>query len=315
MVRTFRRLVARGPRQRLRLCFILSWAALTSVASGQAPGAHPPADQDVSPEPGEQQPENEPPAPLPTEEPVERTKLPMQNGMLRIPGGEFVMGFEGGAPGEPNEKPAHIVKVAPFWIDRTEVTVEDMRGCINRGACNVRLGTGPLCTFGRAEPRLPVNCVPWQSADAYCRAVGKRLPSEAEWELAASGGRSRFFPWGTTQPTCTLAVTLLNNRAGVSCSTRGPAAVGARPKGASYFGVEDMSGNVEEWVADWYADRYEVRPQPRPTLSPSGPAFGVAHVLRGGGWMSRPRETRVTARSWGSPNEAGPNVGFRCARD
>jgi formylglycine-generating enzyme required for sulfatase activity len=108
---------------------------------------------------------------------------------------------------------------------------------------------------------------------------------------------------------------LLNNRAGVSCSARGPAAVGVRPKGASYFGVEDMAGNVEEWVADWYADRYEVRPQPRPTMSPSGPAFGVAHVLRGGGWMSRPRETRVTARSWGSPNEAGPNVGFRCARD
>jgi sulfatase modifying factor 1 len=315
MLRIFRRQRARGPTQFLRLCFVLFGAALTSVASGQGQGPHP-ADE-VSPEPGEQQPDEAPPPtpPQAAEEAVERTKLPMQNGMLRVPGGEFVMGFEGGAPGEPNEKPAHIVKVAPFWIDRTEVTVEDMRGCVNRGACNVRLGTGPLCTFGRPEPRLPVNCVPWQSADAYCRVVGKRLPSEAEWELAASGGRSRFFPWGTTQPNCGLAVTLLNNRAGVSCSTRGPAAVGARPKGASYFGVEDMAGNVEEWVADWYADRYEVRPQPRPTMSPSGPAFGVAHVLRGGGWMSRPRETRVTARSWGSPNEAGPNVGFRCARD
>jgi formylglycine-generating enzyme required for sulfatase activity len=73
-----------------------------------------------------------------------------------------------------------------------------------------------------------------------------------------------------------------------------------------------MSGNVEEWVADWYADRYEVG---GPLPSPAGPAFGVAHVLRGGGWMSRPRETRVTTRSWGSPNEAGSNVGFRCAKD
>ncbi len=300
----------RGPTQALKRCFVLSCVALTSVASGQGQ----PSVDDVSPEPGEQQPENEPPPPQVPEEPVERTKLPMQNGMLRIPGGEFVMGFEGGAPGEPNEKPAHIVKVSPFWIDRTEVTVEDMRACINRGACNVRLGTGPLCTFARSEPRAPINCVPWQSADAYCRAVGKRLPSEAEWELAAGGGRSKLFPWGTAYPNCTLAVTLLNNRAGVSCSARGPAIVGGHPKGASYFGVEDMAGNVEEWVADWYADRYEVRQQPRPS-SPSGPAFGVAHVLRGGGWMSRPRETRVTARSWGSPNEAGPNVGFRCARD
>jgi formylglycine-generating enzyme len=311
MVRIFRRNSAPAPAPALRLCFVLACIGLTSVASGQG---QPPADE-VSPEPGEQQPENEPPPPQAAEEPLERTKLPLQNGMLRIPGGEFVMGFEGGAPGEPNERPAHIVKVAPFWIDRTEITVEEMRGCINRGACNVRLGTGPLCTFGRNEPRLPINCVPWQSADAYCRVVGKRLPSEAEWELAAGGGRSRFFPWGTTQPNCALAVTLLNNRAGVSCSARGPVAVGTRPKGASYFGVEDMAGNVEEWVADWYADRYEVRPQPRPTMSPSGPAFGVAHVLRGGGWMSRPRESRVTARSWGSPNEAGPNVGFRCARD
>ena len=298
----------------MRLCFVVCCAALTSLASAQSAPPSQSADQEVSPEPDPQT-EPEPTPPAVPEEVMERTKLPMQNGMLRIPGGEFVMGFEGGAPGEPNEKPAHIVKVAPFWIDRTEVTVEDMRGCINRGACNVRLGIGPLCTFGRAEPRLPINCVPWQSADAYCRAVGKRLPSEAEWELAASGGRQRFFPWGSTPPTCAIAVTLINNRAGVSCSTRGPAAVGAHPKGASSFGVEDMAGNVEEWVADWYADRYEVRPQPRPTMTPSGPAFGVAHVLRGGGWMSRPRETRVTARSWGSPNEAGPNVGFRCARD
>jgi serine/threonine-protein kinase len=321
--------------------FVLALLGLAGAASGQnspsvlpsaaptgsplqsaapaAPPAQPappvdPVDPD-GPEPEPQQ-DQEPPSPARhAEAPLERQKLPLQNGMLRIPGAEFVMGFDGGPPGEPNEKPAHIVRVAPFWIDRTEVTVEDMRACINRGACNVRLGTGPTCNFSRAEPRAPINCVPWQSADAYCRAVGKRLPTEAEWELAAGGAKSRFFPWGTAYPTCAHAVTLLNNRAGVSCSARGPTVVGSHPKGASYFGVEDMAGNVEEWVADWYGDKYEVRPQPRPTSSPSGPAFGVAHVIRGGGWMSRPREARVTARSWGSPNEAGPNVGFRCARD
>jgi formylglycine-generating enzyme required for sulfatase activity len=111
-------------------------------------------------------------------------------------------------------------------------------------------------------------------------------------------------------------VTLSNNRTGISCSPQGPLPVGLRPKGASVFGVEDMAGNVEEWVADWYADRYEVQLSRRTAVpSPTGPAFGVAHVLRGGGWMSRPRDVRVTARNWGSPNESGPSVGFRCAQD
>jgi formylglycine-generating enzyme required for sulfatase activity len=207
------------------------------------------------------------------------------------------------------------VKVAPFWIDRTEVTVENIRACMDRGDCTVRLGTGPSCTIGRGDPKVPVNCVPWAAADAYCRAVGKRLPTEAEWELAAGGGSKARYPWGSTPPACGFAVTLVGNKQGVSCSPHGPLAVGTHPRGASYFGVEDMGGNVEEWVADWYADRYEVQASHVTAAAPTGPAFGVAHVLRGGGWMSRPRDTRVTARSWGSLNESGPNVGFRCAKD
>ena len=246
---------------------------------------------------------------------IERRVVPSEGGMLQIPGGEFSMGYDGPLPHEPNERPAHVVRVATFWIDRTEVTVGDMRACMDRGDCTVRLGAGPLCTLGRLEPKVPVNCVPWHAADAYCRAVGKRLPTEAEWELAAGAGQKARFPWGSTPPHCALAVTLMSNYSGGSCSPHGPTAIGAHPGGASPFGVEDMAGNVEEWVADWYADRYEVQPSRQTVPSPAGPAFGVAHVLRGGGWMSRPRETRVTARSWGSLNEAGPNVGFRCARD
>jgi formylglycine-generating enzyme required for sulfatase activity len=258
-----------------------------------------------------------PPEPRPSQEEfVERRKVPFRDGMLRIPGGEFFMGYDGPLPHEANEVPAHLVRVEPFWIDRSEVTVDEMRACVDRGHCKVRLGRGPQCTFERGDPKVPINCVPWQAADGYCRAMRKRLPTEAEWELAAGGGLHMRFPWGTVPPSCRLAVTLMSNRAGVSCDPRGPSPVGTHSRGASYFGVEDMAGNVEEWVADWYADRYEVRAaQERTVASPDGPAFGVAHVLRGGGWMSRPREARVTARNWASPNEAGPNVGFRCAKD
>jgi formylglycine-generating enzyme required for sulfatase activity len=292
---------------------------LVSRAWGEPPHPHEPEYvPDSEPHPPDEHTQSEE-RPSTEEQPVERRKVQLKDGMLRIPGGQFSMGFEGTSPGEPNERPVHPVSVGPFWIDRTEVTAEDMRACIDRGDCALRLGKGPHCTIDRPEAKLPINCVSWQSADAYCRAVGKRLPTEAEWELAAGGGQKSRYPWGTSPASCTLAVTLVSNRSGASCSPRGPAPVGSHPKGQSIFGVEDMAGNVEEWVADWYADRYEVvAPQPGssgPIPSPAGPAFGVAHVLRGGGWMSRPRETRVTARSWGSPNEAGSNVGFRCAKD
>ncbi|HKQ68178.1 MAG TPA: SUMF1/EgtB/PvdO family nonheme iron enzyme [Polyangiaceae bacterium] len=319
--------------------------ALARIALGESPGPHeaepstetePPGADPAAPDfaPGPASDPSAPPEPSSKpprtradgggEESTVRRKVPMQNGMLRIPGGEFTMGYEGPPPGEPNERPAHVVRVAPFWIDRTEVTVTDMRSCLNRGDCKAALGKGPACTFEHADrpsgpAALPLNlksalnCVSWQSADAYCRAVGKRLPTEAEWEFAAGAGQRTRFPWGSRPPSCALAVTLASNRSGASCSPRGPAEVGSHPKGQSPFGVEDMAGNVEEWVADWYADRYAVEIPGR--AAPAGPAFGVAHVLRGGGWMSRPRETRVTARSWASPNESGPNVGFRCARD
>jgi len=285
---------------------------VSGVALGEPPHAHDPEAPEI-----DYPPEYESPPPRvrrvrPAE--IEHHKVAIEGGMLRIPGGEFAMGHDG-APGEPNERPEHLVKVGPFWIDRTEVIVGDLRACADRGDCALRLGSGLLCTFGRAEAKLPVNCVPWHTADAYCRAVGKRLPTEAEWELAASGGQEIRFPWGSSGPSCGVAVTLVSNKTGTSCSPRGPMLVGTHPKGASSYGVEDMAGNVEEWVADWYADRYGIEPSPSAAPSPAGPAFGVAHVLRGGGWMSRPRETRVTARSWGSLNEAGPNVGFRCARD
>ena len=227
--------------------------------------------------------------------------VPQRDGMLRLPGGRFVMGSASGWAAV-NERPAHPATVPPFWIDRTEVTVGAYRACVDAGACARPERSSATCTFDADDPDLPVSCVHWRDADGYCRFAGKRLPSEAEWEYAARGQNALPFPWGTT-PACANAVVLLNVQSGKGCAPR-PARVGTHPAGASVFGVQDMSGNVEEWTSDWYAE----------LLGPS-PRAGVAHVLRGGGWLSTATMSRTTSRDWGSALEAGPNVGLRCARD
>jgi formylglycine-generating enzyme required for sulfatase activity len=230
-----------------------------------------------------------------------RLSVPLRDGMLRLPGGRFTMGSASGwAP--INERPAHPATVVPFWIDRTEVTVGAYRACVDAGACARPERASSTCTFDGDDAELPVSCVHWRDADAYCRFAGKRLPTEAEWEYAARGQNALPFPWGNA-PACTNAVVLLNVQSGKGCALH-PARVGTHPAGASVFGVQDMSGNVEEWTSDWYAEM--VGPSPR---------AGVAHVLRGGGWLSTAAMSRTTSRDWGSALEAGPNVGMRCAKD
>jgi formylglycine-generating enzyme required for sulfatase activity len=235
--------------------------------------------------------------------PMVREPVALRDGMLRLAGGRFVAGSSNvHAPS--NERPARPVIVAPFWIDRTEVTVGAYAVCVTAGACPRPMRASSTCTFDANDPELPVSCVRWQDSDAYCRYAGKRLPTEREWEYAAHGAFAAAFPWGGVM-SCTNAVTLVNDQSGRSCTSR-PARVGTHPAGASVFGVQDMSGNVEEWTSDWYVESLGNGPAPR---------AGAAHVLRGGGWLSTPTQSRTTSRNWGSALEAGPNVGFRCAKD
>jgi len=232
-----------------------------------------------------------------------RQQVPAQGGMLRLPGGRFVMGSSSRrAPA--NERPPRTVMLAAFWIDRTEVTVGAYRACVDAGTCARPVRASATCTFDVGEPDVPVSCVRWRDADAYCRFAGKRLPTEREWEFAARGNIATSFPWGSLA-VCANAATLVNDQSGKSCAP-GPSRVGSHPGGASVFGVQDLSGNVEEWTTDWYVESLAPGPAPR---------AGAAHVLRGGGWLSPPSMSRTTSRNWGSALEAGPNVGFRCARD
>jgi len=229
----------------------------------------------------------------------------LKDGMVFVAGGHFTMGTND-AKAAPNEKPSHEANVGAFWIDRTEVTVAAYRACVLAHKCEAPQKSAPTCTYDLGDDLLPVSCVRWLDADTFCRVENKRLPSEHEWELAARGGGAFKYPWGNSSSSCVVAATLLRDETGRSCTGRRPAHVGSYAINVSPFGAVDMAGNVEEWTSSWYVEH---------PASGARPTSGASHVLRGGGWLSRPIDSRTTARNWGSALEAGPNVGFRCARD
>jgi serine/threonine-protein kinase len=224
--------------------------------------------------------------------------------MIRVPGATFGMGSSD-PRSPPNERPRHVETVGSFWLDRTEVTVQAYRACVEAHACTLPAKSSASCTYDAGDPRLPVSCVHWRDAEAFCRAAGKRLPREAEWELAGRSPSGRRYPWLGAAMGCYYAATAVNEMGARTCTKR-PSPVGAHPAGATPSGIFDLAGNVEEWTADWYVEN----------LAHSGaPAAGASHVLRGGGWLSPPSAARMSSRNWGSSVEAGPNVGFRCAKD
>lgn len=256
---------------------------------------------------GEGDEEHTSPTPPPPKPPVVmRSPVVVKDGMARVPGGRFTMGTDD-KKSPANERPSRVVVIPSFWIDKTEVTVGGYRACVERGACSRPARSSPSCTYDLGDPALPVSCVSWTNAHAYCVAVNKRLPREAEWEMAARGSSPIKYPWGGgTAAGCGAAVTLASDASQRSCAGKNrPARVGSHVGGASPFGLYDMSGNVEEWVADWYHE----------SVADLSPRAGASHVLRGGGWLSRPSDAKTTSRNWGSAREMGPNVGFRCARD
>ncbi len=261
-------------------------------------------------------------------------------GMVSIPGGKFFMGSDDPSD-EESERPAHQVSLSPYCIDTTEVTVNQYKACSDKGECkraprdNEWPGItarekkiyDPLCTIRDAEAHgtYPVNCVDWDLANTFCKASGKRLPSEAEWEFATRGSDGRKYPWGDEPPTDGSRL----NACGKECLAWGKkhnedvsamyaasdgfettAPVGSFPKGASPFGLQDVVGNVWEWASDWYADY-----APGAATDPPGGSAGTERVLRGGAWNgSDPAWVRPTYRFKSQPALRSHGVGFRCAK-
>ncbi|MCA1635381.1 MAG: SUMF1/EgtB/PvdO family nonheme iron enzyme [Acidobacteria bacterium] len=232
------------------------------------------------------------------EEPKSLSQPP--TGMVRVPGGEFVMGNDGG---DEYERPAHRVKVGAFFIDKYEVTCEEYAKFM-RASNYARAPTGwSGASYPPGAAHHPVTGVTWDDANAYARWAGKRLPTEEEWEFAARGTQGRRYPWGDDWRAG------LANADAEGQSRRKTAEVGQFDGGASPFGVFDMAGNAWEWTASPLA-AYPGGRLPKQQE-------GDLRVIRGGYWGSSKKVVSGTFRGGLARDDTKNNTytGFRCVMD
>ena len=221
--------------------------------------------------------------------------------MVPILGGMFQMGcMPQDLACNSDEFPNRTVEVSDFSIDETEVTMGAYDLCVRAAVC-----VAPPCSSWQPTTKgnWPVACVNWQEASNYCAWVGKRLPTEAEWEIAARGNSSFIYPWGDVTPNCMHANFSL-------CSFNSTQAARMFIAGKSFFNAYDMAGNVAEWVFDWYGP-YESTP---PTPNPTGPPTGTQRIVRGGDYNSGSAGLRVSHRGPVDPIMRVDTIGFRCAK-
>jgi formylglycine-generating enzyme required for sulfatase activity len=230
-------------------------------------------------------------------EPTGRDGAPL----ILIPAGRFLMGSEAG---EADEQPIHPIELDAFYIDKYEVTVSRYARFLHAQAPEQPF-LWKQATQG-AQGQKPVIGVDWFDAKEYCEWVGRRLPTEAEWERAARGDDQRTYPWGNDPPATVHVVAGLKKWTGYD--TLG--AVGSHPRGGSSYGVEDLAGNAWEWIADRYDEHYYTA---SPEYNPQGPNQGPLRVLRGGAWNNDAATIRSANRAAYAPSARRNDFGFRCA--
>jgi len=237
---------------------------------------------------------------LPPDAPPAASAVARDTSMVLLPAGEFVMG----TTGDGDNSPAHTVRLRAYYLDRHEVTNAEYEAFCRATNRKLPFFWG-LARFrsGSEFPDHPVIGVSHGDAADYAAWRGKRLPTEAEWECAARGGLAGMrFVGGNT-----LDSTMANY---TRAKQDGPVAVGTyAPNG---YGLFDMAGNVQEWVADRYDAGYYAA---SPTDDPRGPEKGRMRVIRGGGWYTGPMCMGVATRYAMPSGWCDFNVGFRCARD
>lgn len=228
----------------------------------------------------------------------------MADDMILIPAGPMTLGQDGS---KPKNGPAQTIELPAFEIDHFEVTngefaqFVEAAGYTTYAEANNGRSWQDVAAGKESHPVVYVN---WADATAFCEWAGKRLPTEAEWEKAARGDDGRAYPWGDE----------FDPERGnfKERGIRGTTAVGSFPDGATVYGVEDMAGNVREWVADYFL------PYAGQTAE-ADPYFGETYrVHRGGGWFDEESGEVLTTynRNFGPPDiSVNDDIGFRCARD
>ncbi|GEM_PF-534744 len=246
---------------------------------------------------------------------------PAPVGMACIAGGKFLRGSD---EGPDNTKPQGSVWLQTFYMDVNEVTNEQYDRCEAEKSCTK---SGPqYLDFDR--PKQPINGISWFDAEGYCRAQGKHLPTEAQWEKAARGTDGRTYPWGEEPATCERAIIKGKEGRGCGLLKRGSKPktgrvweIGSRP--ANLYGLHDMAGNSFEWVADWFTRSYEACGEDCQGVDPKGPCDGAEDCpgykhkgVRGGSWYWGPdRATTFFRRAHVPRNRPFHHFGFRCAAD
>ena len=240
-----------------------------------------------------------PPAAPQAREPSKNTfwDCPRCPEMVRLRGGIFMMGSNE----DSTERPSHQVTVAPFAIGRSPVTVGEWRACVAGQGCEYEPS---------GDDDLPVSNVSWDDAQQYVRWLAQitskpyRLPSEAEWEYAARGGTTTAYWWGAQ------IVPGMANCKGCSNAydPAKPTKVGMLP--ANPFGIQDVSGSVNQWVSDCWHSNYHGAPR-------DGSSWSTPNcrerVLRGGSWRNSPGDLRVASRASYEASVRYPTHGFRVA--
>lgn len=271
-----------------------------------------------------------------------RTACPA--GMVMAPGGKFFMGSDDAS--FKLWQPAHKVTLDTFCIDITEVTAAAFKACVDAGKCDRpaaapdypkgestseaeheknRAAYSEFCNYGKpGREQHPVNCIRWEQSQTYCKAQGKRLPTEAEWEYAARGSDGRTFPWGEAPGGSDFmnaagaelvrwekskGLKLSNTMYSADDGFAGTAPVGSFPKGRTKFGADDVIGNVWEWTDDWF-ETYKAEE----TMNPKGAPAGDRKAIRGGGFNGG-------VQMWLNPafryhqlaTASSHGIGFRCA--